>query len=132
MQKHLPAISLCLAVALGFTSCEYPMTLGQKALAGAAAGAAAGAIATGGRGRGALIGSAIGAGAGYLIGKTQEENRREAYYRGYDRDYPVARRSERYGFVVSPYYPYNLIDVRGIPHGEQVIDPSVNRVFINP
>jgi hypothetical protein len=106
------------------------MTPGQKAMAGAAAGAAAGAIATG-RGSGALGGAAIGAGAGYLIGRLQERNRREAYYED-SGSYPVGRPSRRWGFVFSPYYPHNLIDVRGIPRGEQVLDPSVDRVFINP
>jgi hypothetical protein len=130
MHMQLPVISLSLIAALALTSCETPMTPGQKALAGAAAGAAAGAIATG-HGRGALVGSAIGAGAGYLIGRAQEEHRRDAYY-GYGGDYPVGRPAGRYGLVISPYYPHNVIDVRGIPRGEQVLDPSVNRVFINP
>ncbi len=104
------------------------MTPGQKALAGAAAGAAAGSLLTG-RGRGALAGAAIGAGSGYLIGRLDERaDRRDAGYY----DYPEGRPTARYGLVVSPYYPYNTIDVRGIPHGAQVVDPSVNKVFVNP
>jgi hypothetical protein len=38
--------------------------------------------------------------------------------------YPVARPTNRRGFVTSPYSPYNLIDVRGIPSGATVVDPS--------
>jgi Glycine zipper len=126
MQKLTPLISLSLFAALGLASCDEPMSPGQKAIAGAAAGAAAGGLLTG-HGRGALAGAAVGAGAGYLIGKLDERaDRREGY------DYPEGRPTSRWGFVVSPYYPYNTIDVRGIPHGAQVIDPSVNRVFINP
>ncbi len=105
------------------------MTPGEKALAGAAAGAAAGALATG-EGRGALAGSAIGAGAGYLIGKLdQRADERAAHYYG---EYPVGRPTRQHGLVESPYPPYNLIDVHGIPHGARVEDTSVNQVFINP
>ena len=34
--------------------------------------------------------------------------------------------------VISPYYPYSRIDVRGIPRGAKVEDPSTHRIFINP
>ncbi len=127
MHKFLPLVSIMLVAVMGLSSCEEPLTPGQKALAGAAAGAAAGALITG-RGRGALVGAGLGAGAGYLIGKLDERSdRRNGYY-----EYPEGRFTGRRGFVESPYSPYNIVDVRGIPHGARVVDPSVDRVFINP
>ena len=125
MQKLIPAITLSLLTTFFFSACEEPMTPGEKALFGAAAGAAAGGLATG-HGHGALAGAAVGAGAGYLIGKLDQ--RHDAYYG----DYPVGQPTDRHGLVISPYYPHSTIDVRGIPHGARVVDPSVNRVFINP
>jgi hypothetical protein len=150
MNKLVPSVSLALLVSFAFTGCETP---GQSALTGAAAGAAIGGLATG-RGNGALVGAAIGAGTGYLVGKQVQAERRAAYDAGYydahgdDRDYrdeggyredrsyrdryPIGRLTDRPGFVVSPYYPYSRIDVRGIPRGAKVEDPATRRVFINP
>jgi hypothetical protein len=145
MKSPIPIVSLSLLTALTFSSCDTP---GQSALLGAATGAAVGGLLHG-RGDQALVGAAIGAGAGYLVGKAVQHERRRAYDDGYydgrgdDRDrgdnyvyererYPVARPTGRYGFVTSPYYPYNRIDVRGIPRGAQVEDPSTGKVFINP
>ena len=137
MQKTVPIISLCLLTAITFSGCE---TSGANAMLGAATGAAIGGLLHG-SGDDALTGAAIGAGAGYLIGRVVRNERRareERYYReryyedgGQDR-YPVGRSSGRRGFVTSPFPPYHLIDVRGVPHGAQVLDPSCNRVFINP
>ena len=149
MKKLIPTISLLLLAALAFSGCETP---GQNALLGAATGAAVGG-ALHGRGDQALAGAAIGAAGGYLIGKAVQHDRRrvysEGYYdgrgdrdgggerydRGYDREesrYPVGRSTGRSGFVASPYYPYNRIDVRGIPRGAKVVDPSCDKIFINP
>ncbi len=150
MKTLIPPTALALLAALTFSACE---TTGDNVLLGAATGAAIGAIA-GGDGRSAVTGAAIGAAGGYLIGKAVQHDRRrvysEGYYDGrgddrgyddryrrdYDRDYrdnyPVARRTSRSGFVISPYHPYNRIDVRGIPRGAKVEDPSVGKVFINP
>lgn len=143
MKKLVPSISLALLIPLGFMACE---TTGDNVLLGAATGAAIGGIATG-RGRGALAGAAIGAASGYVIGKAVQHERRRAYAEGYyegrggyddrdDRDYqdryPVAERTNRPGMVISPYPPYNRIDVRGIPRGAEVEDPSTGKVFINP
>ena len=115
-------------------------------MAGAAAGAAIGGLAHG-RGRDAVRGAAIGAGAGYLLGKLVEHSRgdryseEDRYYddgrpyyrdRRYSRSYPVAEPTNRRGFVTSPFPPYHLIDVRGIPRGAKVADPSNGRIFINP
>lgn len=153
MKKFVPVVSLSLFVVLAFSGCE---TTGDSVLLGAATGAAVGGIATG-RGRGALTGAAIGAAGGYLVGKAVQHERRRAYSDGYydgrderyddrdrrydDRDYrgeyreeryPIGRLTNREGFVTSPYYPYNRIDVRDIPRGAKVEDPSTRKIFINP
>lgn len=152
MNKLVPFVSVALLSAFALTGCDTP---GESALLGAATGAAIGGSLHG-RGDQALVGAAIGAGSGYLIGKAVQHERRRAYEDGYydgrdyddrdrDRDYrddrysrdsrdryPVGRLTGRQGFVVSPYPPYNRIDVRGIPRGAQVEDPSTHRIFINP
>lgn len=137
MKQLIPVTSLCLLAAVAFSGCE---TSGGNAMLGAATGAAIGGLLHG-RGEDALKGAAIGAGAGYLIGRVVRHERRareERYYReryydnrGYEQ-YPVARLTDRPGFVESPYRPYHLIDVRGVPRGAQVLDPSCDRIFINP
>ncbi|HEX8296651.1 MAG TPA: glycine zipper domain-containing protein [Chthoniobacteraceae bacterium] len=145
MKKLIPLTSTCLLAIFSFTACE---TSGGNALAGAATGAVIGGFLHG-RGSDAFHGAAIGAGAGYLIGKVVRRER-EARYERYDRErdyeegderyeeerverrYPVGRRTNRPGFVTSPYPPFHLIDVRGIPRGAQVLDPSCDRVFIKP
>ena len=144
MKKLIPAISLTLVGAFTFTGCE---TTGQSALAGAATGAAIGGLLHG-RGSDALAGAAIGAAGGALLGHAAREERQRGYEEGYyesgsrggryreSRDYgeryPVGSRTGRYGLVRSPYSPGNLIDVSGIPRGAKVVDPSCERVFINP
>ena len=131
MKRPLSLLLACALVIPAFSGCETP---GQSALAGAATGAAVGGLLHG-RGDQALAGAAIGAGAGYLLGKAAQHERRRAYDDGYyedDRDLAYAHQAGRPGYVRSPYYPYNTIDVRGIPHGAKVIDPSTGRTFINP
>lgn len=141
MRKLLPSISSALVIAVSFSACE---TTGDNVLLGAATGAAIGAIA-GGNGRSAVTGAAIGAAGGYVVGKAVQHERRRAYSEGYydgrgddrygryERErYPLGRLTNREGFVISPYHPYNRIDVRGIPRGAQVEDPSTGKIFINP
>jgi hypothetical protein len=143
MKRLISTVSLSLFAVFAFSGCDTP---GETALLGAATGAAVGGLLHG-RGDQALVGAAIGAGTGYLVGKAVQHERRRAYDEGYydsrgdnrrddyryEREhYPVARSTGRYGFVTSPYYPYNRIDVRGIPRGAQVRDPSTGKVFINP
>ncbi len=133
MRIYIRTLSVALLAVITLASCETP---GQSALAGAGAGAAVGGLLHG-RGSDALAGAAIGAGAGYLIGKVAQSEREERYYeedRAYydSARYPMGRPTRRYGFVTSPYRPYNLIDVRGIPGGAKVEDPSAGRIFINP
>lgn len=137
MKNLIPSLSIALFGVFAFTGCE---TTGQSALAGAATGAAVGGLLHG-RGDQALAGAAIGAGAGALIGHVAKQQRERAYDEGYYagsgrqpgyRGYPVAARTSRYGLVRSPYAPGHLIDVRGIPSGAKVEDPSNGRIFINP
>ena len=147
MKKSVPFVALVLTAVFALSGCDTP---GESALAGAATGAAIGGLLHG-RGDQALVGAAIGAGSGYLIGKAVQHERRRSYEDGYydgrddsrdDRDYrddrydrdryPLGRLTRHEGFVVSPYPPYNRIDVRGIPRGAQVEDPSTHRIFINP
>lgn len=118
------SISLIVGISIlgsSFTGCE---TTGQTTMLGAGTGAAVAAATS----NSPLGGAAIGAGAGFLAGRLIARERRLEYER---RGYPVAHRS-RPGFVISPYRPYYEIDVRGFPRGARVVDPSNNRVFINP
>lgn len=135
MTKKLTVLSLAAAlfVPVGFTSCETP---GQGAKTGAIVGAGLGALARGDL-RGAIQGAAIGAASGAVIGKlNKDDRRREREYVQFSDDeyarYPYARPTRSYGYVESPYRPYNLIDVRGIPAGAVVEDPSTGGRFINP
>ena len=140
MKNFIPAISLALLGAFTFTGCE---TTGQSALAGAATGAAIGGLLHG-RGSDALAGAAIGAAGGALLGHAARQERQRGYDEGYDDSrgyrgesyrenrYPAGRRTGRYGLVRSPYSPGNLIDVSGFPRGAKVVDPSCDRIFINP
>ena len=134
MKKFIVPISLIAALSL--SGCETP---GESALAGAATGAAIGGSLHG-RGHDALHGAMIGAGAGYLLGKIAQRERRDSYERGYydaggyrgETRYPIGRYTDQPGFVRSPFRPNHVIDVRGIPPGANVIDPSCDRIFINP
>jgi outer membrane protein with glycine zipper len=106
--------------------------VGEGAGYGAAGGAVIGGLA-GGTVRSAAIGSAAGAGLGALIGAIVQEEDRDRYYAERpEGGYPYGRPTEYRGIVRSPYYPHNLIDVSGIPHGSMVVDPSTNQVFIRP
>jgi hypothetical protein len=148
MNKLIPITTLSLSIAFALSGCDTP---GQSAGLGAAAGALFGAAASGGRPGAVLQGAAIGAGTGYVVGKIVQHDRREREeyddqdpnyrdrdddrgdYHGDTRDgLPMGRPTRHDGFVISPYPPHNRIDVRGIPSGAKVMDPSVNRVFINP
>jgi hypothetical protein len=112
---------------LALTSCES--TTGTGALVGAAGGAALGGLLGGGKGRniaaGAILGAGTGALAGHLIGRADE--------RGYygNRKLPYGRAVSR-TTVESPYRPYNLINVAGIPRGSVVEDPTTGGRFIRP
>lgn len=154
MKNPLIAVLALCVVSVAFTGCETP---GQSALAGAATGAVMGGLLKGDT-RNVARGAAIGAAGGYVLGKYGESERqrgaiesqggyapapppREVYYtapppapRSYHRHHespPYGRFSGTYGYVYSPYTG-QLVNVRGIPRGAQVVDPSTGRVFINP
>jgi hypothetical protein len=110
-------------------SCDTPE--GQGAGYGAATGAIIGGLATG-RVRGAAIGAAAGAAAGALIGHAVAEDEARRYGPPPPEGYPFARWSGTPGLVVSPYPPHNLVDVRGIPPGALVRDPSSGGLFRRP
>jgi predicted small secreted protein len=130
MNKYfISAICAVLFVSFSFSSCETPT--GQGAGWGAATGAIIGGAATG-RVRGAAIGAGIGAATGALIGASIEADQ-NGYYQGRPMGYyPWATRTGRAGFVYSPYSPHNVVDVRGIPHGALVRDPSTGGIFRRP
>lgn len=113
---------------MSFSGCETP---GQSIGAGALTGAVIGGIA-GNNVRGAAIGAGAGALAGAVLGQAAQEDRRARYEAGYGPDYRVASPSRYYGYVVSPYRPHALVDVRGIRPGARVVDPVSDRIFINP
>lgn len=123
---------VALAMPVTFTSCETPS---QGAASGALIGAGIGALARGDL-EGALKGAAIGAASGAILGKLNKDARRQQQYVRVPNDeynrLPIARPTRSYGFVESPYRPYNVIDVRGIPSGAVVEDPSTGGRFINP
>ncbi|MBV9673967.1 MAG: hypothetical protein JO076_14240 [Verrucomicrobia bacterium] len=118
------------ALALALSSCDTPV--GQGAGYGAAGGAIIGGIA-GDSVRNAAIGAGAGAAFGALIGAIVQDSDRQGYAQSAPPGgYPYGRPTEYRGLVRSPYYPHNLIDVRGIPTGALVIDPSTNRPFVRP
>jgi predicted small secreted protein len=128
-RKTLLNTSALAFASLALTSCETPT--GQGAGFGATAGAILGAATTG-TVRGAANGAIIGALAGAIIGSTAELDER-GYYEGHPRDYyPYARPTDTPGIVQSPYPPYALVNVRGIPHGALVHDSTSGRVFRKP
>ena len=81
---------------------------------------------------GAVVGGALGALTGALIGNAVDQSNARAYGPPPEEGYPVARRTDRRGVVVSPYSPHHEIDVTDIPHNSLVRDPSCNRLFVNP
>src|SRR2546423_10593972 len=125
-KKIFAVVSPVALLALLMSSCDTPT--GQGAAAGAGAGAIIGGLATG-HTRGAAIGAAAGAATGALIGHAIQEDRAREYGPAPEGGYPLARWSGRPGLVISPYPPHNLVDVRGIPPGELVRDPSTGGIF---
>ena len=133
MKKYfIPAVSAAVLLATGLSSCETPAGQGAGfgAVTGAATGALIGAAATG-SGRGAAIGAGAGALAGALVGAAIAEDQAQ-YYHAPPGGYPFGRPTETPGYVYSPYGPHNVIDVRGVPQGALVRDPSTNGIFRRP
>jgi predicted small secreted protein len=129
IKRHLGIISGVALLALALNSCDTPT--GAGAGYGAAAGAIIGGAATG-RVRGAAIGAVAGAATGALIGAAIEADEARRTYPPPPGGYPFASRTGTFGFVRSPYPPYRIVDVRGIPRGELVRDPSSGGIFRNP
>jgi len=133
MKKYLiPAGMAAVFLPLLFSSCETPA--GQGAGVGALTGAAAGALIGGAShgGRGAAIGAGAGALAGALVGAAIAEDQAR-YYHAPPGGFPYARPTGTPGYVYSPYGDHNVIDVRGVPSGGLVRDPSANgAIFRNP
>ena len=128
-KSPLLSVALVGVLSLGLTSCDTPV--GQGAGIGAAGGAIIGGLATN-RVGGAALGAAAGALAGGLVGAAVQQNQAAAYGPPPDGGYPRATPTETPGYVISPYAPYYEIDVRGVPRGALVRDPSCNRLFIRP
>jgi hypothetical protein len=47
-------------------------------------------------------------------------------------EYPTAQRTAKPSEVISPYEPYNVIDVEGFRSGQLARDPSNNKIFRVP
>jgi hypothetical protein len=47
-------------------------------------------------------------------------------------DYPYAEKTSTEGEVLSPYAPYNVMDVRGLRSGQLALDPSCQKKFRVP
>lgn len=108
----------------------------QGAAMGGLAGGAVGAIA-GGNTRSTLKGAAIGAGLGAGIAGLQENqrgtsNRNSPPPPPAGGSYPYAERTSTPGIVISPYAPYNVIDVQGLRPGTLALDTSCNKAFRIP
>ena len=121
-------------ITMSFSGCETPV--GQGAGIGAATGAIIGGIAKNNV-RGAAVGAGAGALAGAVLGSIVQDQRAKGYAEGRAdayavESYRVATPSRYYGYVVSPYRPYALVDIRGIRPGARVMDPVSERIFINP
>jgi hypothetical protein len=134
MRIFLPiAVTSGLAVvSMSFSGCETPA---QGAVSGGTAGAIIGAI-SGNSLRSTAIGAGAGAVAGAVIGKMVSDDRRANYEGGPvaygGPEYRVASPSRYYGYVISPYRPHAMVDVRGIRPGARVVDPVSGSIFINP
>ncbi|QJE96899.1 hypothetical protein [Luteolibacter luteus] len=48
------------------------------------------------------------------------------------KEYPVAEKTDKPGFVISPYSPYNVIDVQDFKSGDLAKDPSNQKIFQVP
>jgi hypothetical protein len=130
IKQFLTVVSGVALVGSCLTSCDTPT--GTGAAAGAGAGAIIGNIAGHGGTRSTLIGAAAGAATGALIGHAIQKDREERLGPPPEGGYPVAEWSGQPGIVISPYPPNRLVDVRGIPHGALVKDPSTGGYFRKP
>jgi len=127
----------CLAMAVAASQCTPYQQ--QGAAIGALAGGAIGAVAGNGS-RDVVRGAAIGAAAGTGIAAIDEDTRRRQAGYGHGnappppatRDHPVARRTANPNQVISPYPPYNVIDITGFRSGDLARDPINQQIFRVP
>ena len=129
LRSFVPTVAVLSLAAMSLTSCDT--ATGTGAAAGAAGGALIGGLASN-RVGGAVVGAGLGALTGALIGNAVDQENARSYGPEPRGGYPVGRRTDSRGVVLSPYGPYHEIDVAGIPHGALVRDPSCNRLFVNP
>lgn len=147
--RHLLAAA-GLPAALAFSHCTPYQQ--QGAAIGGLAGGALGAIA-GDDHRDVLRGAALGAAAGTGIAAAAESSGRNApppygaAPQPYGNpappsgstppppsqpDYPTARRTSNPDRVISPFAPYNVIDVAGFSSGDLARDPTNQQIFRVP
>jgi predicted small secreted protein len=129
MKKNLLIISVQLFASVALTSCDT--ATGRGAGWGAATGAILGAAATGDV-RGAAVGAVIGADTGALIGASIDEEQALRYGPRPRGGYPYGRRTDTPGFYQSPYPPYQIYNLRGVPHGGLVEDSVGGGYFRKP
>lgn len=130
MKKNSFLLLAALALASTiFTSCDTPS--GQGAGFGATAGAILGAAATG-TVRGAVTGAALGAVTGAIIGAQIEEDQAVRYGPRPPGGFPYGRRTDTRGFIQSPYPPYQVYDLRGVPRDGLVEDRVGGGYFRKP
>ena len=105
----------------------------QGAAVGGLAGGAVGAV-TGRDSESTITGAALGAGLGAGIAAMQENQQGKSSQAPPPPSggYPYAERTSTRGEVISPYAPYNVIDVRGLRSGSLALDPSCNKAFRVP
>lgn len=127
--KSLTIVLALVLVTVGLTSCETPT--GQGAGWGAATGALIGAAATGNV-QGAATGALIGGASGAIIGAAVEADQANRYGARPSRGYPYGRHTGTPGYYQSPYPPYQVYNLRGIPHGALVDDRVGGGYFRKP
>jgi hypothetical protein len=127
----MPAVVAAILLSIGLTSCgTYP---GYATGTGAAIGGTSGALigAGAGGGRGAAIGLGAGLLAGALVGAAIDAENAHNYHAP-PGGYPYAQPTGTPGYVYSPYGNHSVIDVRGVPPGAMVRDPSTGGIFRKP
>ena len=50
----------------------------------------------------------------------------------YSTDIPAGKKGSKAGRVISPYPPYNELDISGLDSGSTALDPTTNKVFRVP
>ena len=129
-------------IAGAFTISSCTPTQQQYGLAGAAAGAGISAIA-GGDGKNIAQAAALGGAGGVGLAAYQDRNNSNngTFNTGGDTpppsgvtapSYPTANPSGVPNIVVSPYKPYNKVNVNGFKPGQLAKDPTTGQIFVVP